>query len=96
VSTPNPGGTGAGDFLGGVAATSGGTVFAAGQVAPATGPRHALFLQWNGSAWTRITTPNLGGGDNGLAAVAASSASNAWAAGGFDAPPNSTLALDCC
>ena len=48
-----------------------------------------LVEHWDGTAWTRVPTPSPGGaaGDSQLAAVAATSASNAWAVGASAAAP---------
>ena len=51
-----------------------------------------IILHWNGTAWTRVTSPTLAGG-SALYAVAATSASNAWAVGGSDTPPGKTQIL---
>lgn len=40
-----------------------------------------LILHWNGNAWKRVKSPNVGTGDNTLEGVAASSGSNIWAVG---------------
>ena len=42
-----------------------------------------LILHWNGTAWSKVTSPNPGSSnDNELVSVSAESASNAWAVGG--------------
>jgi hypothetical protein len=67
----------------GVAATSARNVWAAG----ATSSQYAfpLVQQWNGSKWLRNATPTPGadGGAAIVGAVAATSASDAWAVGGY-------------
>ena len=66
----------AGSVLSGVAAVSAGTVWAVGNV----GGAQTLIEQWNGTRWTRVSSPNPVGG-SGLVGVAATSATNAWAVG---------------
>jgi hypothetical protein len=41
------------------------------------------MLKWNGTSWTRVSTPDPGGSDanDTLTAVAAASATSAWAVG---------------
>ena len=61
-----------------------------------TGP--AFELHWNGSKWTHMVSPNPGDTSK-MFAVAASSASNAWAVGEFTPDPSGTehraLAFHC-
>jgi hypothetical protein len=45
---------------------------------------HTLIEHWNGSAWTIVPSPNVGSGNNSLAAVAARSANDVWAVGYAD------------
>ena len=40
-----------------------------------------LAMHWNGTAWSQVSTPNSGSGNNALAAVAATSDTDAWAVG---------------
>jgi hypothetical protein len=42
----------------------------------------SLIVHWDGTAWTQVTSPSPGQGA-GLDGVAATSASNAWAAGEY-------------
>jgi len=91
AKTPNPG---TGDnVLSSVAATSAGNAWAVGSydTGPGTEPR-ALAEHWNGTAWTRVPTPNPGIGGY-LITVAATSASNAWAVGSYSASAGSSLTL---
>ena len=64
-----------------VAAASAGSAWAVGwttySAASTTTP---LILRWNGTAWTRVPSPNLGP-DSVLLSVTATSADSAWAAG---------------
>jgi hypothetical protein len=55
-----------------------------------------LVLHWDGRTWARVPSPSPGTGSD-LLGVAASSAGNAWAVGGFrDGGPLRTLAIHCC
>jgi hypothetical protein len=72
----------------GVTATSARNAWAVGSD---TGQGKTLILHWNGRTWKRVPSPNPGGGPNtgvnigptnALYAVAASSATSAWAVGG--------------
>jgi hypothetical protein len=40
-----------------------------------------VILHWNGTKWRRVASPNVAGQSNGVDAVSASSADNAWAVG---------------
>jgi len=44
---------------------------------------HTLIVRWNGTAWSRVTSPNPGGDGRSLSGVSADSASDAWAAGSY-------------
>ncbi len=72
------------DLLG-VTATSASNAWAVGDYGTGT-VFHTLMLQWNGMAWARVPSPSPGGpsGDDRLQAVAATSATNAWAVGSYD------------
>jgi hypothetical protein len=74
---------GRGNVLFGVSATSGANAWAVGNWCTTTGcaGSHTLIIHWNGTAWSQVKSPNPGTGSI-LAAVAATSASNAWAVGG--------------
>jgi hypothetical protein len=63
-----------------VTATSHTDGWAVGQLLGSTGATHSqtAILHWNGSRWARVASPGPGIA-TGLFAVAASSASNAWA-----------------
>jgi hypothetical protein len=81
VPSPDPGATGNGLF--GVAATSAGNAWAVGQYTDAQHASQTLILRWNGTAWKRVPSPDPGGPavNDSLRAVAALSASSAWAVG---------------
>ena len=80
VATPSPG-TSA-DVIG-VRGTSSTDYWAVGDTVVG-GVNQTLALHWNGQRWARVTTPDPGGPTVGssLVGVAATSATDAWAAGG--------------
>ena len=51
-------------------------------------PRHTLTLHWDGSAWTKVPSPNVGAYDNRLLSVAAIDGNHAWAVGWRPTAPN--------
>ena len=90
VPSPNVSGT-TNDSLTAVRATSATDVWAVGNYTNSNNVSQTLILHWNGSAWTRVPSPNPGGPvrDQELDSVAGVSAQNAWAVGfyyngGFD------------
>jgi hypothetical protein len=88
VPSPNPGGPAHRNELLGVTATSPFSAWAVGDdvQTPATGAEDdTLILHWNGRSWAPVSSPQPGDGhDRVLAAVAASTARDVWAAGGFE------------
>jgi hypothetical protein len=68
----------------GVAATSSSNAWATGWYFNGTA-NQTLIEHWNGTAWKKVASPNPGGSSrlNGLAGVAATSKSNAWAVGDY-------------
>ena len=83
VPSPNPSATGNG--LNGVSASSATNAWAVGTSDNGVGTEQTLTEHWNGTAWTRVPSPNPGGTTrfitlNGVAAV---SATDAWAVGGY-------------
>jgi hypothetical protein len=83
VSAPSPGTGGtypAGTLLWSTAASGSSDVWAVGQYFDGTAIR-TLTLHWNGSAWTQISTPDVGSGENQLRGIVALSPTNAWAVG---------------
>ena len=83
VTSPNPGAVYT--SLSGVRATSPSNAWAVGGYSTGT-PDRTLILHWDGSAWKQVTSPNPGGAtrDNDLSSVTATSANDAWAAGGWE------------
>ena len=75
--------------LSAVAVTSGRDAWAVGTLSTSTSPAASLILHWNGTTWQRVLIPIPPEGQfgNGLAAVAATSATNAWAVGCTDGCP---------
>ena len=77
VASPNPGPD---NFLSGVAATSGGDVWAVGNTVTSNAASKTLILHWNGRRWRHVASPDPGS-LNHLTGVAATSPTNAWAVG---------------
>jgi hypothetical protein len=77
---PEPAGGGA---FGSVSATSPDDVWAVGSTGPTSEGQHhqTLIEHWNGTAWTRVPSPDVAGGPNYLNSVSATSYRNAWAVG---------------
>jgi hypothetical protein len=84
VASPRPGP--ARNGLNGVTAISPTDAWAVGgYCAPHACPDSTtLILHWNGTAWSRVTSPDPGA-ENGLGAVSATTPSNVWAVGFDDA-----------
>jgi hypothetical protein len=94
--SPNPGGSSNLNELSGVAGTSSTNAWAVGDYYNGTTFR-TLIVHWNGTAWKRQMSPNVGNFANSLFAVSASSPSNAWAVGDYyNGSVNQTLAVHCC
>jgi hypothetical protein len=85
MPTPNPSGMGNNNDLNGVAATTANDAWAAGEF-DANGSGHPLILYWNGTRWSRVTTPSLPSGfpPNDLFGVAVASGSSTWAVGTYN------------
>ena len=49
-------------------------------------PDRTLIARWDGYAWTKIPSPNVGDQDNELSAVSVRARSNAWAVGSAEDP----------
>jgi len=82
VPSPSPGIDG---ILLGVAASpaSGKNAWAVGSYLSSTGAEslHTLILHWNGTAWSRVKSPNPTTQGNALSGVSMTSAKSAWAVG---------------
>ena len=81
VTSPNPSSS---NNLEGVNAVSASDAWAVGYYRNnTTGVHNTLILHWNGTAWSKVTSPNPSSSDdNELSGVSAVSASDAWAVGG--------------
>jgi hypothetical protein len=91
VSSPN---SGTGDnFLMGVAVPSATNAWAVGSSSDKTLNQSTLIEHWNGTAWSIVTSLNPGTDHNFLGGIAAVSANNIWAVGGYDSAggPRQTL-----
>lgn len=78
MTTPN---ASAKSFLYGIDGVSANDVWAVGEWADEDFLVQTLVEHWNGSAWSVVPSPNVGGGTNGLRGVTAVSPSAAWAVG---------------
>lgn len=81
VTSPSP----KASELFGVAVTSASNVWAVGSYADSRNAPQTLIVHWTGTTWKRVPSPDPGGPTStaSLSAVAASSASNAWAVGTY-------------
>jgi hypothetical protein len=81
VKSPN---AGACNRLDGINASSATSAWAVGQTCTfAVNHCHTLIVRWNGTAWSRVVSPNPGADGRFLAGVSADSPSDAWAAGSY-------------
>jgi hypothetical protein len=83
AASPDPGGT-HGSVLTSVIAVSPSSIWAAGEYWTATTEK-TLILHWNGRRWRQVASPGAGSTspNGGLAGIASSSKSSAWAAGSY-------------
>jgi hypothetical protein len=72
------------DQLQGVTATSATNAWAVGYYQLSGAGFYTLILHWNGTAWHAVPSPNPAGDNDFLVGVTATSASGAWAVGGFN------------
>jgi hypothetical protein len=81
-----------GASLSSVSAVSGSNAWAAGSFTPLTpvATVHSLTLHWNGTAWSRVPSPNPGNYAQ-LTGVSALSGADAWAVGVSHGPANLAL-----
>ncbi|HMA37031.1 MAG TPA: S-layer homology domain-containing protein [Chloroflexia bacterium] len=91
VPSPSPGGQ-YDDALTGVTALASNNVWAVGYTF-INGVIHTLTLQWDGTVWTVVVSPNVGSGQNALSGVAAGAANQVWAVGSYTGAVTQTLAL---
>jgi len=75
-----PGSAGHQEVLSAVTATSATNAWAVGAEIPGALRARPVILNWNGTAWTRVPSPDPGG-DSVVAGVDALSATDAWAVG---------------
>jgi hypothetical protein len=80
VTSPNVSGTNQ-NILRGAAGTSSKDIWAVGRSKASSEVKRTLIEHWNGSSWKIVSSPNFNGEGDGLDAVAAVSASDAWAVG---------------
>src|ERR1017187_4898037 len=79
-------GSGRSGKLHGVSAASAtDAVAVGGYINPTTGASETLALQWNGTKWSKVASPNPGGSSDYsyLNGVSANSATDAWAVGTY-------------
>jgi hypothetical protein len=87
VKSASPAPAGRYNLLNGVSAIGQGHAWAVGNYPQTTtGPGQTLVLQWNGTFWPRVPSPDAGAGANVLTGVSAVSATDVWAVG--DSQPN--------
>jgi hypothetical protein len=67
--------------LTGVSALASNDAWAAGFYTNTSGVTQTLIEHWNGNAWSIVSSPNVGAGDNALQAVSARTSSDVWAVG---------------
>lgn len=79
VPSPNPRSLAA--YVSALAAMAPDDVWAAGYYLSNTGVYRTLLEHWDGSAWSVVTSPNTGAGDNALNGIATSGGNNVWAVG---------------
>ncbi len=83
VKSPSPGSSF--NELHGVSAVSGSDAWAVGDYFNATARAYdTLILHWNGTAWSKVKSPNPSPGASYLYGVSAGSGSDAWAVGNYD------------
>ncbi|HKP54520.1 MAG TPA: hypothetical protein VJ183_17930 [Chloroflexia bacterium] len=71
--------------------TSDTDAWAVGYYYDANGKQRTLTMRWNGQLWSVVSSPNSGGDNNILHAVAPISSSYLWSVGEFYKPPYATL-----
>lgn len=91
VSSPSP--SSIGNTLNAVTANAANNSWAVGYTSKNSSTIVTLIEQWNGSAWSVVTSPNVGSGDNSLLGVAQVSGGNQVWAVGFSGSQNSSKTL---
>jgi hypothetical protein len=85
VPSPN---TDVQNALHGIATVSSSNLWAVGEATASftngVSTTRTLIQRWDGSTWSVVPSPNVGAGNNALAAVVARSANDVWAVGYFD------------
>jgi hypothetical protein len=81
VASPNP--SARINLLDAVSATSATNAWAAGDSITAGGVFRTLILHWDGRGWSKVASPNPRTNISMLLGVSATSATNAWAVGGY-------------
>lgn len=83
VTSPNP--SSVVNQLNAVSASSASNAAAVGlycaSCSSTSGALHSLALRWNGTSWSKVSSPNLSSAFSELSAVAARTGSDAWAVG---------------
>jgi len=77
------------NVLNGVTCASATECWAVGFYVPDANFSETLIEQWNGTAWSIVTSPNPGFEYNSLNGVICNSANNCWAVGSYDDNPDS-------
>jgi hypothetical protein len=90
VPTPNGGGFSDDNVLTSISAVSANDIWAVGYIYPKGGTPTTLAIHWNGSQWTRVTTPNPGNYFRRLNGVSAIAANDVWAVGSYSANSGKT------
>lgn len=88
-ASPDPQGSFSPTYLHGIAAISPANIFAVGNVGDIFAPTQNMILRWNGTTWKTVPSPSSPNAVEGLDAVSAASAGDAWAVGGSASQTNS-------
>ncbi len=98
VTSPSPGASV--NYLYAVSAASADDAWAAGIYLNKAGDNQTMLMHWNGTAWSKVSSPDPGKSGSVISAVTAVSATDAWAVGNYCTtsgcvgdPPDKTLIL---